>query len=556
MLATLALALALTPAQDLAVRSRTVLQAPDVMVSDARVIVDHPDGGAVVAGSFRRGLQSDMTMDGFVARIGPDGRTVWRTDGRIAGPDLEAFDAAAEGAAGLDDGTLVAAFGDAPTRASVLVRGYGAAGALLWERALPPTSPDLDYALVGALGATDASDALLHFETRQTNGGAGVAVSMRLDGATGDTVWRQDRDIQVETNTPFPVRARVRGGERYFVEYRQDLTHTAHRLDGAGAAIYSTGDVFLGPGSFESRFDVGPTGTAVAVRTGTTSFIDPSGTVVARLDGQSYRQIAMTPAGGALGLQHPLVDAFDASGILLWTPAGRTNAVAIEATPDGGARVYRSFAQALEFLTVTTIDGAGQIVGSSDITLDGERPFSVAPSTVAPDGSQWCAISYGGSAPFEGFTTVVELAQDSGALTAAGAAAVLNSTGNAGRIRLFGDGAASGDDVVLFADRLPPFQTTLFLNSRSTGSMPMLGGGEGTLCLGGSVNRYVGPGELTPATPLGEAWLRLSLPNTPDGSAVSPVLAGETWYYQAWHRDVVGGAQTTNLTDAVAVTYR
>ncbi|MEL6431751.1 MAG: hypothetical protein AAFR54_21450, partial [Planctomycetota bacterium] len=58
------------------------------------------------------------------------------------------------------------------------------------------------------------------------------------------------------------------------------------------------------------------------------------------------------------------------------------------------------------------------------------------------------------------------------------------------------------------------------------------------------------------STPLGEAWLRLSLPNTPDGSVVSPVLAGETWYYQAWHRDVVGGAQTTNLTDAVAVTYR
>ena len=39
--------------------------------------------------------------------------------------------------------------------------------------------------------------------------------------------------------------------------------------------------------------------------------------------------------------------------------------------------------------------------------------------------------------------------------------------------------------------------------------------------------------------------------DTPDGAGIVSVLAGETWRYQAWHRDTSGGAQTSNLTNAV-----
>jgi hypothetical protein len=34
------------------------------------------------------------------------------------------------------------------------------------------------------------------------------------------------------------------------------------------------------------------------------------------------------------------------------------------------------------------------------------------------------------------------------------------------------------------------------------------------------------------------------------------VVPGETWYFQAWHRDLVGGTATTNFTDGLEVTFQ
>ncbi len=42
-----------------------------------------------------------------------------------------------------------------------------------------------------------------------------------------------------------------------------------------------------------------------------------------------------------------------------------------------------------------------------------------------------------------------------------------------------------------------------------------------------------------------------SLPTTPSHS----VMAGETWLFQVWYRDMNPGP-TSNLTDVVAVTFR
>ncbi|MEL6715274.1 MAG: hypothetical protein AAFP86_15955, partial [Planctomycetota bacterium] len=366
----------------------------------------------------------------------------------------------------------------------------------------------------------------------------------------------QDRPIQVQTAVRYPVRAGVLGGALYFVERRPDLTHWAHKLDASGAPIYSTGGVFSGPNSFEPIFAVAENGAVVVGRTGTTTFIDPAGNVVAELAGLSYRRVEATPSGGAIGLQTPTVDAFDAAGNLVWTRSGLTNAVDIEPTPDGGVRVFRLSGTPAGRVTLTELGPAGQFRGNSDLTLTDIRPYSVAPGRVGLDGSQLCALSYDTLSGANDFATVVGLAPDSVDLVSVCDAAAPNSTGSTGRITMRGDGVAAYDDVVLFADRLPPGQTTLFLSSRQLAPTPLLQLGQGTLCLGGTVNRFIRPGEFRPANRLGETWLRLVLPNTPEGSVTTPVLAGETWHYQAWHPDVVGGAQTTNLTNAVAVTYR
>ena len=34
------------------------------------------------------------------------------------------------------------------------------------------------------------------------------------------------------------------------------------------------------------------------------------------------------------------------------------------------------------------------------------------------------------------------------------------------------------------------------------------------------------------------------------------VQPGDTWHFQAWHRDASGGQTTSNFTDAVAVTFQ
>ena len=41
----------------------------------------------------------------------------------------------------------------------------------------------------------------------------------------------------------------------------------------------------------------------------------------------------------------------------------------------------------------------------------------------------------------------------------------------------------------------------------------------------------------------------------PLGGSFSAALAGETWYYQFWHRDVVGGAPTSNFSEGLQVDF-
>ena len=41
---------------------------------------------------------------------------------------------------------------------------------------------------------------------------------------------------------------------------------------------------------------------------------------------------------------------------------------------------------------------------------------------------------------------------------------------------------------------------------------------------------------------------------TPDGLVT--VVSGETWNYQAWHRDVVGGVVGSNFSDGLSVVFR
>ena len=112
------------------------------------------------------------------------------------------------------------------------------------------------------------------------------------------------------------------------------------------------------------------------------------------------------------------------------------------------------------------------------------------------------------------------------------------------------------NDVRLRARELSPGSMTLFLASRTAASVPGAGGSLGTLCLGGGVGRFAGPGEAAPAGADGVVEVRVDLDAVPQPLAPRSVLAGETWRFQAWYRGVVGGAPTSNFSGSLAVEFR
>ena len=133
--------------------------------------------------------------------------------------------------------------------------------------------------------------------------------------------------------------------------------------------------------------------------------------------------------------------------------------------------------------------------------------------------------------------------------------AVPNSTGSSGRIRGAGSTALGIGRTRLVVDRLPAGVTTLFLASRTAGATPVMGS-VGTLCLGGAIGRFNGPGEIGSTTASGFRVLDVDLDAIPRPNALVAAAPGETWRFSAWHRDTVAGQATSNFTDAVAISFQ
>ena len=96
-------------------------------------------------------------------------------------------------------------------------------------------------------------------------------------------------------------------------------------------------------------------------------------------------------------------------------------------------------------------------------------------------------------------------------------------------------------------DKLPHGEFGLFLASRSAG-LVQPPGSQGPLCLGGGIGRFNQPHEIL-IGPQDSIEVDLTaFPMNP----WTPVLAGETWYFQCWYRD---GSGASNFSDALSVTF-
>ncbi|QDV04694.1 hypothetical protein Poly30_01870 [Planctomycetes bacterium Poly30] len=132
--------------------------------------------------------------------------------------------------------------------------------------------------------------------------------------------------------------------------------------------------------------------------------------------------------------------------------------------------------------------------------------------------------------------------------------AVANSTGQPAQMTTRGNAVTSGNDLVLRCDRMPRFSFGYFLLSQTQGFAPGAGGSLGNLCLAGSIGRF--NSSAASSGTLGSIELRTDLGAVPQPLGFVAVLAGQTWNFQCWYRDTVGGSVVSNFSDARSITFQ
>lgn len=133
------------------------------------------------------------------------------------------------------------------------------------------------------------------------------------------------------------------------------------------------------------------------------------------------------------------------------------------------------------------------------------------------------------------------------------------SSGRAAQLDVFSSSVLVGpqlqlDQLRLEAYDLPPQHTVLFLASQGAGFSPGAGGVLGTLCLGGTIGRFLAPGQLQPSSLFGTAAIDIDPLVIPLGGSSVSAVRGANWNFQAWFRDFDGGAPVSRMTNAVSAT--
>ncbi len=130
-----------------------------------------------------------------------------------------------------------------------------------------------------------------------------------------------------------------------------------------------------------------------------------------------------------------------------------------------------------------------------------------------------------------------------------------NSTGSTGVMSASGSLQASANNVTLTAFGLPSNQFGIFVVSMTQAFVPGTNGSSnGNLCLGGVIGRYNGAGQILSTGASGDFSLMINLNTIPQGNGSVAAMAGQSWNFQAWHRDSVGLG--SNFTDGYEIQFQ
>ena len=127
-----------------------------------------------------------------------------------------------------------------------------------------------------------------------------------------------------------------------------------------------------------------------------------------------------------------------------------------------------------------------------------------------------------------------------------------NSLGLTAALQMTGSQRASDDDLILRANGIPVGSFGYFVVGDSLVDMPTA---AGRLCVGGNIGRYVGPGEVQAASEFTAIEINASIQPIP-GNPPTFAATGQTFYFQAWYRDVDDmGMPTSRLSVGRSVTF-
>jgi probable HAF family extracellular repeat protein len=133
--------------------------------------------------------------------------------------------------------------------------------------------------------------------------------------------------------------------------------------------------------------------------------------------------------------------------------------------------------------------------------------------------------------------------------------AAANATGCGGFLRATGSASVAANALMLEATSLPPGAFGYAVVSADSGPPTPASVGRGTICLGASIGRLLGPGQIGRADASGSFSVAVDLNALPGPTGPIGGAPGDTWTFQVWHRDVDALA-TTNWTDSVTVTLQ
>ena len=111
---------------------------------------------------------------------------------------------------------------------------------------------------------------------------------------------------------------------------------------------------------------------------------------------------------------------------------------------------------------------------------------------------------------------------------------------------------AASNDVTLTGSTFPPASSASSSRARSPDSCRTPAATATSAA--GSLGRFVGPGQILAIDGNGEINLTIDLTSIPSGGGTIAVAAGDTRYFQAWHRDGVGGG--SNFTNGLEITFQ